>query len=67
LREASSSDWPPERKKMPGTAGRTVRLRHFNVNSDTSFGPVLFLDYFPLVTMLGFSTMPSKQTPSSFR
>jgi hypothetical protein len=39
--EASSSDWPPERKVMPGTAGGTERWRAVTVAVATSLGEIV--------------------------
>ena len=33
--EASSADWPPDKKAMPGTAAGTARKRHLTVASAT--------------------------------
>src|ERR1039458_5402108 len=60
--EASSGDWPPERKVIPGTAAGTDRKRHLTVVSATSSTGSWRGQDHPGSTMLGFRRMPSKAT-----
>ena len=62
---ASSSDWPPDRKAMPGTATGTLALSTRSVRSATSSREALRA-FLPSMTMLGFSTMPSRLTRASY-
>merc|ERR1719296_429084 len=57
------SDWPPDRKKMPGTAGGTTRFRAPSVYSATVLGSAVLPDCAPGVTMEGFRYTASSITP----
>jgi len=59
LREASSSDWPPERKHTHGRAGTIERDRVLTVYHAISCGFALSGHEAPGVTMLGFNRVPS--------
>merc|ERR1719343_199324 len=59
------SDWPPERKNMPGTAGGTTRFSAPRVYSATVFGSAVLPDCAPGVTMDGFRYTASRHTPKS--
>merc|ERR1712014_325050 len=48
------SDWPPDRKNIPGTAGGTTRLSAPRVYSATVFGSTSLPDCAPGVTIDGF-------------
>ena len=50
---ASSSDWPPERKAMPGTAGGTQRFRTFRVFSATSSRLACLAHFLPEIDHVG--------------
>ena len=67
LTEASSSDWPPERKTTPGMAGGTVLERAVTVAFPTSAGVALTPEDWPGVTMLGLRRVPSRYTWWSLR
>ena len=58
--EASSSDWPPERNIIPGTAGHTDLARVLTVNQAISW-EVFLGPSAPGVVMLGFNKRPSKR------
>ncbi|KAJ8958395.1 hypothetical protein NQ318_002177 [Aromia moschata] len=58
---ASSSDWPPDKKTIPGTAVGTVRWRAVTVAAPICSG-VALAAVCPGVTMLGFSRVPSRNT-----
>ena len=47
---------------MPGTAAGTVRLKHAMVFAATSSGPARLAASAPEITMLGFSSIPSRAT-----
>src|SRR5206468_3979515 len=64
---ASSSDCPPERNTIPGTAAGTVRRRHRTVACATSSTGARRPDTAPGNTMLGFRSMPSSATLCSHR
>merc|ERR1719382_2163224 len=57
------SDWPPDRKKMPGTAGGTTRFRAPRVYSATVLGSASLPDCAPGVTIDGFRYTASSITP----
>ena len=59
LREASSSDWPPERKQTTGRAGTIVLLRVLTVYQAISSLVDLFGHCAPGVTIFGLSIRPS--------
>jgi hypothetical protein len=63
LREASSSDYPPERKKTPARAGGMVLLRARAVLVAISYSLTLALSALvdPGVTMLGLRRHPSQK------
>ena len=61
---ASSSDWPPDRKAMPGTALGTVGFSTRIVFSATSSRDALRAPL-PSITMFGFRIMPSRRTRAS--
>lgn len=60
LREASSSDYPPERKVIPGMAGTIVLERVLTVNHAISSWDLFSLEVAPGVTMLGLRRSPSR-------
>jgi hypothetical protein len=62
--EASSSDYPPERKQTPTKAGTAVLDKAATVLEAISPGVILDLSGFfiPGVTMFGFKRHPSKKT-----
>mmetsp|Transcript_2323 Transcript_2323/g.9674 ORF Transcript_2323/g.9674 Transcript_2323/m.9674 type:complete len:202 (-) Transcript_2323:518-1123(-) len=62
---ASASLCPPERNRMPGTAGGTTRRRHSTVFCATTSTEACSFASFPLVTMFGFKMIPSSITPCS--
>ena len=57
---ACSSDWPPERKTIPGTAAGTVSRKHLSVQSATSSALAWVAQPLPEMTMFGFSRIPSQ-------
>lgn len=59
FKEASSSDYPPERKTTPGNAGTIVRDRVLTVYSAIYFAVALYGQLMPGVTIFGFSKRPS--------
>jgi len=59
LREASSSDCPPERKVTPGRAGTMVLESVLTVYHAISCGLALFVQLAPGVTMFGLRRRPS--------
>ena len=59
--EASSSDWPPERNKMPGIDGEKVLERVLNVYQAISAADFFSVQEDPGVTMLGLMMRPSKR------
>lgn len=59
LSEASSSDWPPERKVTPGRAPTIVLDKVLTVYQAISSALALFGQEAPGVTMLGFKRRPS--------
>lgn len=63
FKEASSSDYPPDKKVTPTKAGTTVLDKATTVlvaiSSEVILGLSAFLD--PAVTMLGFNKHPSKK------
>lgn len=59
LREASSSDCPPERKVTPGRAGTMVLERVLTVYQAISYGVALCAHEAPGVTMFGLRRRPS--------
>lgn len=69
LREASSSDCPPDKKVTPTKAGTAVLDKATTVlvaiSSGVMLGLLAFLD--PAVTMLGFKRHPSKKIPWSYK
>ena len=60
--DASSSDMPPERNVMPGTAGGTVRESVRTVRTATSVMSALVPQASPERTMLGLRSVPSRRT-----
>jgi len=66
---ASSSLWPPERKKMPTNAGGTVLDKARTVLAPISSALIFSLPalYLPGVTILGFKIHPSRKTLLSFK
>jgi hypothetical protein len=60
--EASSPDWPPDKKAIPGTAAGTVRKRRLTVASATSSTVTWLGQANPGSTMFGFRIMPSSIT-----
>merc|ERR1719171_3397542 len=67
LRVDSSSDWPPDRNMIPGTAGGTLLLSILRVYSAMVSGEHLVPLSAPGVTMDGLSRIPSKRTSWSAR
>ena len=67
LTEASSSDWPPDRNTMPGTAAGTVLLKAVTVARATCSGDAFLAHFCPGVTILGLRSVPSKYTWWSLR
>lgn len=67
--EASSSDYPPDKKVTPTKAGTAVLDKATTVlvaiYSAVTLGLSAFLD--PGVTMLGFKRHPSKKIPWSYK
>ena len=65
---ASSSPWPPDRNTMPGTAaGTTVaEARDRRVGDRLGRRRASSRDFFPGITMFGFSNMPSSSTRWSY-
>lgn len=63
LREASSSDCPPDKKQTPTKAGTTVLDKAVTVLMAIWSAVTKFLsgNYVPGVTMLGFKRHPSKK------
>src|SRR5438132_12833974 len=59
---ASSSDWPPERNTIPGTAAGTVARKHSTVRRATSSGPARFEASLADRTMFGLRSIPSRRT-----
>src|SRR5262249_56936635 len=59
---ASSSDCPPDKNAMPGTAPGTQCLSMRKVFSATSATEARLGDFFPGTAILGLSTMPSRAT-----
>src|SRR5882724_11412024 len=59
---ASSSDCPPDRNAMPGTAAGTQLLSRRMVFSATSSTPACLPDLLPEIAMFGFRIMPSSAT-----
>ena len=59
LREACSSDCPPDKKVTPGSAGTMVRDRVLTVIQAISWGVERSLHSAPGVTMLGLRRSPS--------
>ncbi len=64
--EASSPDWPPDKKAIPGTAAGTVRHRLFTVMLAASSTDACVGQVNPGSTMLGFKIMPSSTTRWEF-
>jgi len=62
LREASSSDYPPERKVTPGIAGTMVLERVLTVYQAISYGVDLCGHEAPGVTMFGLRRRPSSKS-----
>merc|ERR1719171_2444997 len=67
LRVDSSSDWPPDRNMIPGTAGGTLLLSILGVYSAMVSGEHLVPLSAPGATMDGLSRIPSKRTSWSAR
>jgi hypothetical protein len=63
--EASSSERPPERKVIPGTAGGTVLSRVLIVYSTILSGVTSSVHSAPRTVIKGFNKKPSKKTPLS--
>ena len=61
--EASSPDWPPDKKATPGTAAGTTRKRQLTVASATSSTDPCSGQVDPGSTMLGLRIIPSGVTP----
>lgn len=59
LSEASSSDYPPDKKVIPGSAGTIERDKVLTVNHAISYGLLRSGQPEPGVTMLGLSKVPS--------
>jgi hypothetical protein len=57
-RDASSSDMPPDKKVMPGTAGGTVCCSTRTVARAISWGGAGLAHSLPLRTMFGLSRVP---------
>ena len=57
---ASSSDWPPDKKAIPGTSDGTEFLRHSIVSLATYLPSIFFLDSAPAKIILGFKIRPDK-------
>ena len=55
---ASISDWPPDKKVIPGTSFGTDFLRHSSVLKETSSLEILFFDLFPARIIFGFKIIP---------
>ena len=53
--------------KTPGTAERRVLFKVLTVYSATYLQLVLSLHCLPFVVMFGFNTIPSRQTPYSYK
>ena len=64
---ASSGDWPPERKQMPGTADGTVFRKHRTVLSAISATVAGVVESAPGRTMLGFRITPSSKDTVLFQ
>jgi hypothetical protein len=64
--EASSPDWPPDKKATPGTAAGTVRNRPCTVMSAASSTDSCAGQFNPGSTMLGFKIIPSSRTRWQF-
>lgn len=62
LAEASSSDWPPERKTTPGRAGTIDLERVLTVAHAISCAEALVPEVEPGVTMFGLRRHPSIRT-----
>src|ERR1017187_8273659 len=60
--EASSADWPPDKKAMAGTAAGTERKRQATVASATSSTACCLGQFTPATTILGFRIIPSNIT-----
>lgn len=62
FKEASSSDYPPDKKQTPTKAGTAVLERAVTVLVAISVAVIVGLEgcYDPGVTMLGFNKHPSK-------
>jgi hypothetical protein len=67
LREASSSDYPPERKTTPVKAGTIDLERVLTVIQAISAGFFLSAQSEPYVTMFGLSKHPSKMSLCSIK
>lgn len=63
FKEASSSDYPPDKKTTPTKAGTTVLDKAMTVLVATSYGVIFGLSgwAFPGVTMFGLRRHPSKK------
>jgi len=63
LCDASSSDYPPDKNMIPGTAGTTVLNMAITVFSPISLAETLALfgSVLPGVTILGLRSIPSKK------
>lgn len=59
---ASSSDYPPDKKTIPGTAGTTVLEKAKAVLKPISWGLAFTGCVDPYVTIFGLSIIPSKKT-----
>ena len=59
---ASCSVWPPDKKAMPGTSLGTFFFRQSKVFFAISSDEALFLQVDPEITILGFKTVPFKET-----
>lgn len=59
MSEASSSDYPPDKKVIPGRAGTIVRESVLNVYHAISYALFLSGQFAPGVTIFGLSKVPS--------
>jgi hypothetical protein len=59
------SDWPPERKTIPGTAAGTCSRKQRIVHSATSSALACVAEPLPEMTMFGFSSIPRRSTRCS--
>ena len=57
---ASTSDWPPDKKAIPGTSVGTEFFRHSSVLLETSSLEILFFELLPAKIIFGFKMIPDK-------